>query len=92
MGANLIRWWEVGRTMTLKQAQELAARMQREMVGIATTVQSDVLPDGDYSGTFHITVTKPRVIQMCIYTAAQWDDRKHLIAKWESHTPEEGKH
>ena len=75
--------------MTLEQAQALAARIQRETRGVSTVVQADITPADLYSGSFHITVKKPGVLQMCIYSPAQWDDRKHLINKWASHSEEE---
>ena len=81
--------WD-GATMTLEQAQALATRIQRETHGVSTVVQADITPAALYSSSFHITVKKPGVLQMCIYSPAQWDDRKHLINKWSSHLEERG--
>lgn len=69
--------------MILEQAQALAASIKREVPEAATTVQADVTSEGKYSNSFHVEVHVPNVIQMAIKSPEQWNERKHLVQKYD---------
>lgn len=66
--------------MTLTEAQALAALIKREAApGAATTIQLDE-PRGD---TYHVAVHKPNVIKFAVRSISQWNERKHLLQKYD---------
>jgi hypothetical protein len=70
--------------LTKLQAQELAARIQRETTDVATTIQQDDFFTS-LEESYHVDVHKKNVVRLCIRSESQWDDRKHLLDKWGSH-------
>lgn len=63
--------------MNEKQARVLAAQIEREAPGTTATVEPDELIP--WCNAYHIDVHKQNVIQFCVRSAEQWNERKHLI-------------
>jgi hypothetical protein len=65
-----------------KEARELAAQIKKEvLLGTTVTVEPDELIP--WCAEYHIEVHKPDVIKMMIRSASQWNERKHLLQKYE---------
>lgn len=65
--------------MKLEDAQALAIQIEREAPGTTATVKPDEL----YSSSYFLEVHKQNVVRMCIRSISQWNERKHLLQKYD---------
>ena len=69
-----------------KEARELAAQIEREAPGTTVTIEPDeIVP---WCAEYHLALCKPDVIRFVVRSVEQWNERKHLISKWQSHQVE----